>query len=156
MVTAQDRAFMLRALALAHEAAKSAEVPVGAVIVKDGKIIGEGRNKREQEQSALLHAEMEAIAQACRTIGSWRLSGCEMYVTLEPCAMCAGAIINARLERVIFGAYDENAGACISAVDLFHSPLSGNVQIIGGYMQQESAAILQQFFSHRRTDKNKV
>ena len=105
-----EKKFMLRALALAQEAAAQGEVPVGAVVVRRGEIIGEGRNRREADRSALAHAELLAIQEACRTLGDWRLSDCELYVTLEPCPMCTGAILNAHLPVVVYGADDERAG----------------------------------------------
>ena len=119
---AEDERFMREALALAREAAAEGEVPVGAVVVCGGAIVGRGRNRREQDKTALAHAELEAIAGACRTLGGWRLWQCTLYVTLEPCPMCAGAIINARIPRLVFGASDPKAGSCGSLVDLFSLP----------------------------------
>ena len=107
-----EKRFMLRALSLAEEAAAAGEVPVGAVVVKDGQVIGEGRNRREEGRTALAHAEVEAIHRACQALGTWRLTGCDLYVTLEPCPMCTGAIINAHMDRVVYGADDERAGCC--------------------------------------------
>ena len=104
--------YMRQALDLARQAAACGEVPVGCVIVKDGRVIGRGRNRREECQAAWSHAEMEAMAQANRALGTWRLDGCTLYVTLEPCPMCAGAILNARVSRVYFGARDREMGAC--------------------------------------------
>lgn len=141
---------MERALSLAKEAAQLGEVPVGAVIVRDGRIIAEGYNKRESKKNALSHAETEAISKACEALGSWRLSDCEMYVTLEPCPMCTGAIINARLKRVVFGAYDEVAGACLSVLNMPYDYFSYKGQIIGGYMERECKEVLQEFFSSLR------
>ena len=115
--------WMLRALELAREAAAAGEVPVGAVVVREGTIIGEGRNRREAGHTALAHAELEAIHQACQTLGDWRLTGCDLYVTLEPCPMCTGAIINAHVGRVVYGAGDDRAGCCGTAADLF-APVS--------------------------------
>lgn len=115
----EREAYMERALELAREAAEHGEVPVGCVVVKDGRIIGEGRNRREEKQDVRSHAEMEAMAEACKTLGSWRLEGCDLYVTLEPCPMCAGAIINARVDRVFYGARDEAMGACGGVLNLF-------------------------------------
>ena len=114
--------YMQLALDLAAEAAAAGEVPVGAVVVKDGKVVGTGRNRREADRQAVAHAEIEAIAAACRNVGGWRLSGCDLYVTLEPCPMCAGAVINARIERVFFGAPDPKAGSCGSLTNLFLLP----------------------------------
>ena len=114
-----DRKFMEAALALAKEAAAEGEVPVGCVITLGDRIVGQGRNRRETDKSALAHAEIEAIDQACKTLGGWRLWECTLYVTLEPCPMCAGAIINARIPRVVFGGEDKKGGACGSVCDLF-------------------------------------
>ena len=114
--------YMQQALELAREAAAEGEVPVGAVVVHGDTVVGIGRNRRECGKNALAHAELEAINQACRTLGGWRLSGCDLYVTLEPCPMCAGAIINARIDRVFFGASDPKAGSCGSLVTLFDLP----------------------------------
>lgn len=135
---------------LAEEAEKNGEVPVGAVIVKDGKIIAKGRNKKEKEKNVLAHAEIEAINEASKVLGSWRLDGCELYVTLEPCPMCTGAILASRLSRVIFGAYDERVGACLSAVDLPEITQEKKPQIIGGYMEKECKEMLVSFFSKKR------
>ncbi len=142
--------FMKEALLLAKKAKESGEVPVGAVVVKNGKIIGRGRNKRETEKNALAHAEIEAIDEACKTLGSWRLDGCEIYVTLEPCPMCTGAILTSRIERIIFGAYDERAGACFSKIDLTETTAEKKPQIIGGYAEEECAKILKDFFLEKR------
>jgi len=137
---------MKEALLLAHKAAEEGEVPVGAVIVYENKIIGRGYNKREGRQNALCHAEIEAINEACRVSGSWRLTGCEMFVTLEPCPMCTGAIINARIERVVFGAYDENMGCIGSRCNLTGLTSFNNTKIIGGYMEKEASQLLSDFF----------
>ena len=141
---------MEAALALAREAAAEGEVPVGAVIVSDGKIISTGRNRREKSQNALTHAEIEAIDGACRNIGSWRLIDCDMYVTLEPCPMCAGALINSRIKRLFFGAYDPKAGCCGSVTDIFSMPFNHKVEVTGGVMEKECAAELTKFFSGLR------
>ncbi|HIS49959.1 MAG TPA: nucleoside deaminase [Candidatus Gallacutalibacter pullistercoris] len=141
---------MLRALELAREAGEEGEVPVGAVIVCEGKIIAEGRNRREADKNALCHAEIEAIHNACRTLGGWRLWQCELYVTLEPCPMCAGAIINARIPQVVYGAADDKAGSCGSIVDLFELPYNHHPQVTAGFMQEEAAALLQDFFRRLR------
>ena len=117
-----EKTFMEEALRLAQQAAREGEVPVGAVVVRDGVIVGRGRNRREMEKNALCHAEIEAINEACRALHGWRLWQCELYVTLEPCPMCAGAILNARLPVVVFGAFDPKAGSCGSVVDLFSLP----------------------------------
>ncbi len=145
---------MLEALRLAEEAALNGEVPVGAVVTIGDKIIGRGRNCRERERNALCHAEIQAIDEACRRLGGWRLWECEMYVTLEPCPMCAGAIINARLKRVTFGAYDEKNGACGSVTNLFESGFSYTPPYEGGYMENECKALLATFFQKLRKEKN--
>ena len=145
-----NEAFMNEALALAREAAAEGEVPVGAVIVKGDKIVGRGRNRREIGKNALAHAEIEAINEACKTLGGWRLFGCELYVTLEPCPMCAGAIVNARLDRVIYGARDPKAGSCGSVVDLFSYPYNHHPECVFGVMEEECAALLTAFFSRLR------
>ena len=141
---------MLRALELAREAAAAGEVPVGAVVVKEGEIIGEGRNRREEGRTALAHAEMEAIHQACQALGTWRLTGCALYVTLEPCPMCTGAIINAHIDWVVYGADDERAGCCGTAADLFALPYSHRPQVYRGFHEEEARALLQSFFQDMR------
>ena len=149
--------YMKRAIELARIAAENGEVPVGAVVVKrsTGEIVGEGYNKRETKKSPLAHAEIEAVNQASLTLGGWRLVDCEIYVTLEPCPMCAGAIINSRLERVVFGAYDKKAGACGSVVNLFELPFNHFPEIKGGVMQEDSAEILSEFFKDLRSKPKK-
>lgn len=144
--------FMKRAVMLAREAAQCGEVPVGAVVVRksDGLIVGEGRNRREEKRDPLAHAELEAIAQASIFLGGWRLSGCELYVTLEPCPMCAGAVINSRIDRVIFGAYDTKCGACGSVTDLFSLPYNYRPEAEGGFMAEECEEILKDFFKNMR------
>ena len=141
-----DEQFMQEALALAREAGLEGEVPVGCVIVRKGQIVGRGRNRREGEKTALGHAEIEAIADACRNLGGWRLWDCTLYVTLEPCPMCAGAIINARIPRVVFGAEDEKCGACGSVCDLFSMGFNHHPQVEKGLCREESAGLLQEFF----------
>ncbi len=148
-----DLEFMRRALALAKEAADEGEAPIGAIIVRDGKIAGVGRNRREKDKNALGHAEIEAIDNACKTLGGWRLIGCTMYVTLEPCPMCAGAIINARIERVVFGAYDKKAGSCGSVTNLFELPYNHKPELIGGVLEEECSLALTNFFRDLRTSK---
>ena len=138
--------WMLRALELAREAAAAGEVPVGAVVVKAGRVIGEGRNRREAGKSALAHAELEAIAQACKALGTWRLTGCQLYVTLEPCPMCTGAIINAHIDTVVYGCDDERAGCCGTAADLFALPYSHRPLVYRGCREEECRALLQTFF----------
>ncbi len=137
--------FMSRAIELAKIAASQGEVPVGAVIVKDGKIIGEGYNMREQKKNALSHAETEAINNACNALGDWRLDDCTIYVTLEPCPMCAGAIINARISEVVFGAYDKTMG-CIDSVTSLTSLPFANTTVYGGIKEDECKKILTDFF----------
>lgn len=143
---------MDRALTLAFEAAEKGEVPVGAVIVKNGEIIAEGRNRREEKQNALSHAEIEAINAACKKLKSWRLDGCELYVTLEPCPMCTGAIINARIKTVIFGAYDSKAGSMDSVINLCDYPYNHKPEIYGGICEDECIAVIQRFFKGLRKE----
>ena len=138
--------YMKAAISLAKEAAEEGEVPVGAVVVKDGVIVGRGRNRLEEKQAVSSHAEMEAMAQANARLGTWRLDGCELYVTLEPCPMCAGAIINARIRCVYFGATDKKAGSCGSLVDLFSLPYNHKPQCVAGVAKEECAALLRAFF----------
>lgn len=141
-----NKKFMKRALELAKKAYDSDEVPVGAVIVKNGEIIGEGYNMREQKQNALSHAEMEAINSACKNTGSWRLDDCEIYVTLEPCPMCTGAIINARIKTVIFGAFDSSMGCMDSVINLCDYPFNHKVEIYAGICEDECKKMLTDFF----------
>ena len=143
---------MNAAIEQAKLAASEGEVPVGAVIVRGGEIISEGRNRREKGKNALYHAEIEAIDSACRALGGWRLPGCEMYVTLEPCPMCAGAIINARIEKVTFGAYDYKAGSVCSVQHMFDLPYNHKPEVEGGYRENECAALLSEFFSSLRKE----
>ena len=142
--------FMSRALLLAKKAFEAGEVPVGAVIVKDGEIIAEGYNMREQKQNALSHAEIECINKACEVLKSWRLDGCELYVTLEPCPMCTGAIINSRIKTVVFGAYDLKAGSMDSVINLCDYPYNHKPEIYGGIMEDECKEILEKFFQNLR------
>lgn len=148
--TERDKRFMREALLLAKEAENDGEVPVGAVIVRGDEIIGRGRNRREISGNALAHAEIEAIDSACRAVGDWRLSGCELYVTLEPCPMCAGAIINARIERVIYGAFDDKAGSAGSLFDMFVLPYNHHPKSCSGVLREECSAILSDFFENVR------
>lgn len=141
---------MLRAIELAKKAAELDEVPVGAVVVKDGEIVGEGFNRRETGKNALAHAELEAIDNACKRLGGWRLHQCEIYVTLEPCPMCTGAIINSRLKRIVFGAYDPKAGSVGSVVNLCDLPYNHKPEIQGGFMQDECSTLLTEFFANLR------
>lgn len=145
-----DNEWMRRALVAAAEAAAEGEVPVGAVIVKDGELVSVGRNRRELGKNALAHAEIEAINRACEALGGWRLSGCTLYVTLEPCPMCAGAIINSRIDRVVYGTADPKAGSCGSLVNLFSLPYNHQPELVGGVLKEECAAMLQEFFRHLR------
>lgn len=145
-----DEKFMREAILLAKEAADDDEAPIGAVIVRDGEIVGRGRNRREKDKNALGHAEIEAINDACKTLGGWRLIGCTMYVTLEPCPMCTGAIINSRIERVVFGAYDKKAGSCGSLINLFNLPYNHKPILSGGFMEEECGSLLSEFFKKLR------
>lgn len=148
--------FMEEALRLAKQSFDEGEVPVGAVVVKDGVIVGRGRNRRENGKNALLHAEISAIDEACRNLGGWRLWQCDMYVTLEPCPMCAGAIINSRIKKVTFGAYDKKAGSFGSVVDFNSLPYNHKPQIEGGIDEEECSNLLSLFFEQlREKRKNK-
>ena len=147
-----DRYFMTQAMALAREAAADGEVPVGCVITRGEEIVGRGRNRREQDKNALAHAEIEAIADACRTLGGWRLWECTLYVTLEPCPMCAGAIINARIPRVVYGASDKKYGACRSVCSLFSMDFNHHPAVESGLMEEEVAALMQDFFRKLRLE----
>lgn len=138
--------FMNRAIELAKQAAAEGEVPVGAVIVKNGNIIGEGYNMREQKKNTLSHAETEAINTACKTLGDWRLENCTIYVTLEPCPMCAGAIINSRIKEVVFGAYDLSMGCIDSVTSLMALPFASEIQVYGGIKEDECKKLLTDFF----------
>ena len=151
----QREIYMRRALELAREAAAHGEVPVGCVIVLDGKIVGEGRNRREEKQSTASHAEMEAIAAANERVGSWRLSDAELYVTLEPCPMCAGAIINARIARVWYGAKDTAMGASGGVMNLFVENFPNQPAVVGGILAEECAEVLRNFFGNLR-NKNAI
>ena len=142
--------FMRAALALAREAMGEGEVPVGCVIVKDGAIVGRGRNSREEKHATASHAEMEAIAQANEALGTWRLDDCDLYVTLEPCPMCAGAILNARIRRVFYGARDREMGACGGVLNLFMEDFPHHPQLIGGILTEECRQILSDFFKKIR------
>lgn len=142
--------FMQEALSLAKLSLNENEVPVGAVIVKDGKIVGKGRNRREQLKNALSHAEIEAINDACKNLSSWRLESCDLYVTLEPCPMCAGAIINARINKVIYGAKDSKMGAVSSIISMFDLDFNHRPKVIFGVMENECSEILSDFFKSLR------
>ncbi len=145
-----DRDYMQRAIDMANQAYRVDEVPVGAVIVKDGEIIATGRNNREETHDATGHAETLAIREACEKLGTWRLDGCELYVTLEPCPMCMGAIINSRIKRVVFGTKDAKAGACGSVINLNNYPFNHKPEIISGIMSDECQQILSDFFANKR------
>ncbi len=145
--------FMRYALSLAEKSAEEGEVPVGAVVVCDGKIVGEGRNRRETVKNALHHAEIEAINDACKNLGGWRLWKCDMYVTLEPCPMCAGAIINSRIKNLYFGATDKKNGAVVSAAQLFDMNFTHKPIYEGGILGEECAEILSSFFKDLRKQK---
>lgn len=147
-----DRDYMEQALALAREAAQEGEVPVGCVIVQGDEIVGRGRNRREHTKSALSHAEIEAIAQANQRLGGWRLWQCTMYVTLEPCPMCAGAIINARIPKVYYGAKDDKNGACGSVVNLFEQSFTHKPELVTGILEADCTKVLQDFFVWLRED----
>ena len=143
---------MREALCLAEEAAKQGEIPVGCVITDAaGRIIGRGRNRREESHDATAHAELEAIREACSSLGDWRLDGCSIFVTLEPCPMCTGAIINARIPRVVFGAREENTGSCGSVIDLFSERYGHSPAVFPGVCAEESRELLQRFFRERRS-----
>ncbi len=149
-----DSKFMLEAIKLAKNAFKQGEVPVGAVIVRKGQIVSEGQNKREKEHNSLYHAEIEAINGACKALGRWRLDDCTLYVTLEPCPMCTGAIINSRIGKVVFGAYDEKAGSMGTLINLCDFDYNHRPQIIGGYMEKECSEILSMFFASLRKNNH--
>lgn len=146
----EDHVYMEEALALAREAAREGEVPVGCVIVRDGQIVGRGRNRRETGKSATAHAEIEAIGQACEALGGWRLWDCTLYVTLEPCPMCAGAIINARIPRVVYGASDAKCGATGSVCNLFSMAFNHHPQVEQGILEEQCAQLLTEFFQQLR------
>lgn len=142
--------FMLAAYEMAKQAYDDGEVPVGAVIVRENEIVAKGRNRREKAKNALLHAEIEAIDNACKALGGWRLWNCELYVTLEPCPMCAGAIINAHIPKVYFGAYDFKNGSCGTITNLFEMPYNFKPECVGGIMADECSALLKDFFKKLR------
>ena len=148
--------FMKRAIGRAKTAAKHGETPVGAVIVKDGKIIAGARNRREFGKNALYHAEIMAINSACKKLGGWRLHECDLYVTLEPCPMCAGAIINSRIKNVYFGAYDKKAGSFASITNLALLPYNHKPNVVGGILEEECANLLSDFFKELRNTKKQA
>ena len=144
---------MEKALELAREAFKLGEVPVGAVVVRGGEIIGEGYNLREREGSVIAHAEVIAIEQACKRLGTWRLSGCTLYVTMEPCPMCAGALVNSRIDRVVYGCKDAAAGCLGSVIDFNSYPFNHSFETVSGICAKESLELLREFFESRREAK---
>lgn len=150
-----DIFYMKKALELANKAAEIGEVPVGAVVVKksNGEIVGEGYNRREVDKDSIAHAEIIAIENASKKLGGWRLIDCELFVTLEPCPMCAGAIINSRIERVVYGAMDKKAGSCGSVVNLFDLPYNHKPELTGGILSEECSSILSEFFKKLRESK---
>lgn len=146
----RDAHWMHQALLEAKKAAALGEIPVGAVIVRDEQVIARAHNRRELDQDAMAHAEVLCIQQACRVLNSWRLSGCTLYVTLEPCPMCSGAIINSRLDRVVYGAKDDKAGCAGSVADLFVMPFNHTPVIRSGILEEECASVLSEFFETLR------
>ncbi len=146
--------FMQKAIEEAKKAEKIGEIPIGAIIVKEGNVIATGYNKREIRKNALLHAEIEAINNACEKIGNWRLINCDLYVTLEPCPMCAGAIINSRIKKLIFGAKDTKAGSCGSVINLFELKYNHRPEVISGVMEVKCRNLLSNFFKNLRQNKS--
>ena len=146
----RDEKWMRLALEEAEKAFEQGEVPIGAVLVRGDEVIARGHNLRETEKNALGHAELIAIDRGCRALGGWRLQDCELYVTLEPCPMCAGAIINSRIKRVVFGAYDEKAGVCGSLMNLFACDFNHRPALQPGVLEEESRALMQRFFQKLR------
>lgn len=153
MVNDIKKEFMMLALTLAEEAKKIGEVPVGAVVVRENEVVGTGYNKRESQKNALCHAEIEAINNACKTLNGWRLFECDIYVTLEPCPMCAGAIINSRIKRVIYGASDPKAGTCNSVMNIFDYPFNHKPEVVDGVLKEDCSKILTEFFKELRNSK---
>lgn len=148
---AYDERFMKMAIALAKESAEHDEVPVGAVVVKQGEVVGASGNFKERENNAVCHAEIVALSKATKSVDNWWLEDCDVYVTLEPCSMCAGAMINSRIRALYFGAYDEKSGACGSKVNLFESGLFNHDVIVeGGFEREECARLLSDFFRNKR------
>lgn len=147
-----NKEYMYKAIELAKMSLESDDVPVGAVIVKDGKIIGTGYNRRERDSDPTAHAEILAIKEAAERLGSWHLEDCELYVTLEPCPMCAGAIINSRIKRVVFGAYEPKSGSCSaeSVINLFGLTYNHTPEVYGGICEKECAALITEFFKQKR------
>lgn len=148
--------FMREALTEAEKAARLGEVPVGAVVVKGDEIVGRGYNKREGDKNALAHAELEAINEACQRLGGWRLFMCDLYVTLEPCPMCAGAIINSRIKTVYFGARDEKSGSVGSVINLFDLPYNHKPEVVSSVLEEECRRILSDFFKALREKRKNL
>lgn len=148
--------FMKEALKEARKAAEIDEVPIGAVVVRNNEVIARGHNLRESSQKSTAHAEIIAIEKACEVLGSWRLEGCSLYVTVEPCPMCAGAMIQSRVERVVYGASDNKTGAHISNINVFAGDFNHRVDVVPHVMAEESRALLKKFFSALRSKKNHV
>jgi tRNA(adenine34) deaminase len=152
----EDEVWMMAALAEARRAAEIGEVPVGAVVVREGSVVGRGHNRRESDGDPLAHAEILAIRRAAAGIGDWRLLGCAMYVTLEPCAMCAGALVNSRVERLVYGAPDPKAGFCGTLGNLVQDPrLNHRLEVTAGVLESECAALLRGFFASLRTPRRR-
>ena len=150
----RDISFMRQALALANEASDLGEIPVGALVVsREGNVVASAYNLRENEKSAIAHAEILAIEKACKELGGWRLNGCTLYVTLEPCPMCAGALVNSRIERVVFGAYDMQAGCCGSVINFNAYPFNHAFVIEGGVLEDECRELLVNFFDSKRKER---
>ncbi|MFW5894784.1 MAG: tRNA adenosine(34) deaminase TadA [Bacillota bacterium] len=156
MVEKKHENFMREALKEAEKAASIEEVPIGAVIVKDDRVIARGHNLRESTQKSTAHAEIVAIEKACEVLGTWRLEGCTLYVTVEPCPMCAGAMIQSRIERVVYGASDNKTGAHVSNINVFSGDFNHKVEVIPHVLAEESRNRLKKFFSALRTKKNHV
>jgi len=155
IINDKDEYFMNYAITLAEKAYDLGEVPVGAVLVRKDKVISEGYNLRENGKCALRHAEIDVIRRGCASLGGWRLPGCTLYVTLEPCPMCAGAIVNSRIERVVFGAYDARSGAFGSMINLNSYPLNHKPEIVGGVLEAECSALMRRFFEKLRKKREK-
>ena len=156
MIMNSDEKFMRLALEQAHLAYKKGEVPVGAVVVRNGEVVGTGYNRRETDKNAVAHAELLAIDDACKRLGGWRLWECELYVTLEPCPMCAGAIINSRIKRLVYGASDKKAGSVESIVRMFDLPYNHKPPYTAGVLEEECSQILKSFFKEMRSRKSRV
>ena len=154
-VKLNDEKFMRAALSLARQAGREGEVPVGCVVVRNGEIVGRGRNRRENGKCATSHAELRAIENACKRLGGWRLWECELYVTLEHCPMCAGAIVNSRIRRVVYGAKDPKAGAAGSVFNLFEYPLNHKPELVSGVLEEECSGELKAFFAELRAKRSK-